>query len=168
MIILRFLYACTCSLQGCQIFPGTTYQNGKIYTKMIPRYTKWPQIYQMEEIPNDHKYIKWKIYQMTTNIPNGRYTEWPNGSNIDEMSFKFTNIFQFKALLSLPKLPFFVWKFTIWQHWQCTAQIGKKIHFCGCCQFLKTIWGLKMVKLVALTFLAFLCKKSNAQSPGKL
>jgi hypothetical protein len=28
-------------LQGCQIFLGTTYQNGKIYQITI-KYTKWP------------------------------------------------------------------------------------------------------------------------------
>jgi hypothetical protein len=65
--------------QGCQIFLGATYQNGK------------------------------KIPEWQQNIP--------NGSKIDEMSVKFTNIFYCKSLQNLPKLAFLIWKYTIWQPW---------------------------------------------------
>jgi hypothetical protein len=37
------------AIQGCQIFLGTTYQNGEKCTK-LPKYTKWTQ-----NIPNGHK-----------------------------------------------------------------------------------------------------------------
>jgi hypothetical protein len=88
--------------QGCQTFPGTTYQNGKnvpnehkIY-QMTTKYTKWPQ-----NIPIDHK-----IYQLTT-----KYTYWPqnlpNFSKIDHIAIKYTNIFRCKTLQNLSKLGFF-------------------------------------------------------------
>jgi hypothetical protein len=49
-------------VQGCQIFLGTTYQNGeKIYHIRI-KYTKWPQ-----NVQNGHK-----IYKVAT-----KFTKWP-------------------------------------------------------------------------------------------
>jgi hypothetical protein len=58
----------TFSVQGCQIFLGTTYQNGK-------------------NIPNGHK-----IYQMAT-----KYTIWPQnipyGRKIYQMATKYADIF---------------------------------------------------------------------------
>jgi hypothetical protein len=81
------------SLQGCQIFLGTTYQNGKNSTKlpyqMATKYTKWPQ-----NIPNGHK-----IYQMAT-----KYTKW---HKIGQMAIKYTNTFNTKTLQNLPKSGFF-------------------------------------------------------------
>jgi hypothetical protein len=42
-------YLHTCQEQGCQIFIGTAYQNGKIYQR-ITKYTK-----KLNNIPNGHK-----------------------------------------------------------------------------------------------------------------
>jgi hypothetical protein len=50
--------------QGCQIFRGTTYENGKAYTKITIKYTKCPEnTYTKcpQNIPN-----VLKIYQMST------------------------------------------------------------------------------------------------------
>jgi hypothetical protein len=47
-------FSSSAAVQGCQIFLGTTYQNGK-NTKLPPN------------VPNGHK-----IYQSAVNIPNGR------------------------------------------------------------------------------------------------
>jgi hypothetical protein len=54
---------------------------------------------------------------MTKNIPNDQkipndHKSIPNGSKIEEMSIKFTNIFYCKTLQNLPKLAFWVWKNT--------------------------------------------------------
>jgi hypothetical protein len=64
--------------QCCQISFATMYQNG-------------------ENIPNNHKYIKWPL-----NIPNGR--------KMDLMATKYTYTFNCKTLQDLPKLGFLVWK----------------------------------------------------------
>jgi hypothetical protein len=47
-----------------------------------------------------------------------------NGSKMDQMDMKRTNIWHCKALQNLPKLGFLVWKFAIWQ--PCSAK-GKKV-----------------------------------------
>jgi hypothetical protein len=36
---------------------------------------------------------------------------------MDQVSIKYTNIFQFKTLQNLPKFGCLVWKQTIWQPW---------------------------------------------------
>jgi hypothetical protein len=74
-------------VQGCQIFLGTTYQNG---VKMI----KLPQT-----IPNCHK-----TYQMVV-----KYSKW--AQNV------WTFSMYSKALQNIPKWGFLVWKSTIWQPW---------------------------------------------------
>jgi hypothetical protein len=51
--------------------------------------------------------------------PQSMYIKWPynirNGSKIDQMAIKFTNIIHCKTLQNLPKLVFLGWKYTIWQ-----------------------------------------------------
>jgi hypothetical protein len=53
-----------------------------------------------------------KYTKMTT-----KYTQWYkhiwNGSSIDRMAVKFTNIFHCKTIQNLSKLGFLVWKYTI-------------------------------------------------------
>jgi hypothetical protein len=51
--------------QGCQIFHGTTYQNGKKYTKMAKKCTKWQQ-----NRPNSRK-----IYQHLSLQDTSKFTE---------------------------------------------------------------------------------------------
>jgi hypothetical protein len=100
-------------IQGCQIFPGTIYQNG-------------------ENIPNLPQ-----LCQMYWNIPNGR--------EIFQMAIKYTNFFHFKALQNVPKLEFWVWKYTIWQpcsrwpfndsvheirFWNCARNLGGSAFSC--------------------------------------
>jgi hypothetical protein len=42
-----------------------------------------------------------------------------NGRNMFQMAIVdfYNNLFHSKALQNLPKLGFFVWKYTMWQHW---------------------------------------------------
>jgi hypothetical protein len=68
---IQILVAGMTNMQGCQIFLGTTYQNGKKYTKMTTKYTKW-----QENIPNaskmDHMALKFtNIFRRNTlqNLP---------------------------------------------------------------------------------------------------
>jgi hypothetical protein len=71
----------TDAAQGCQIFIGATYQNGK-------------------NIPNDHK-----IYQMAI-----QFNKWPlkYGRKLSQMVLKYTSISHSKALQNIPKLGFLV------------------------------------------------------------
>jgi hypothetical protein len=81
-------------LQGCQIFLGTWYQNGKKCTKCI------------QNVPNGHK-----ISPITI-----KYSKWQLNICI--------NTFQSRALQCVPKLGFLVAKQTIWQPWTVTAIRG--------------------------------------------
>jgi hypothetical protein len=73
--------------QGCQIFLGPN----------IPKCTKY------------------------TKLPQTTYTKRlyiiPKGRKLFQMVIKYNNIFHSKALQTLPKLGFLVWKQTIWQPW---------------------------------------------------
>jgi hypothetical protein len=75
------------SYQGCQIFLGTTYQNGE-------KYTKWPQ-----NVPNGyrHTYIIYHLVIKRSNCP------------------KNAIILHCKTFQNLPNFVFLVWKYTIWQ-----------------------------------------------------
>jgi hypothetical protein len=39
------------------------------------------------------------------------------------MAIEYTNLFHPKALQNLPKLGFFIWKYTIWQTWFTQARL---------------------------------------------
>jgi hypothetical protein len=67
---------------GCQIFFGTTYQNG-------------------ENIPNDHK-----IYRMAGKLAE-RPQNIPNGGKIGRTATKYTNIFHWKALTKFTQIGIF-------------------------------------------------------------
>jgi hypothetical protein len=65
----------------------------------------WTQYTKMvKKLPNYHNITKWP-----QNISHGR--------KIFQMTIKYTNIFNSKALQNLPKLEFLVIKYTIWQPW---------------------------------------------------
>jgi hypothetical protein len=81
---------------GCQIFLGTTYQNGE-------KNTKWPQ----------NKYTKWRL-----NISNGH--------KINQVLIKYTKVFYCKTHQNLPALGVLVWKQTIWQPWSKIRRLIKR------------------------------------------
>jgi hypothetical protein len=66
-------------LQGCQIFLDTIYQNGEKCTKLTQQYL------------------------MTI-----KYAHISNGRRIFQMTLRYTNIFNSKALQNLPKLGYLV------------------------------------------------------------
>jgi hypothetical protein len=76
-----------------------------------------------------------KIYQMTTNYTK-RLLFIPYDQKIFQMVIKYNNIFHSKALQILPKLVFFVSKYTIWQPWlegsfsQQVSNPGRKFYTC--------------------------------------
>jgi hypothetical protein len=62
-------------LQGCQIFRGKTYQNGKI-DQITIKYTKWPQHIPKRHTIYQHLAIKGPPKLTQTGILVTKYTIW--------------------------------------------------------------------------------------------
>jgi hypothetical protein len=65
---------------------------------------------------------------------------------MDQVSIKYTNIFQCKTLQNLPKFGFLVWKHTIWQPWLGLGPTQKAQN----CTHLLELYVVKWHKLILM------------------
>jgi hypothetical protein len=75
-----------------------------------------------------------RIYVITSKIKNSNKICQMYIVCIFQMDIEYTNLFHSKTLQNLPKMGFWVWKYTIWQTWQIYVAINSKaraMHFVG-------------------------------------